>query len=353
MINISAEITGIKYIPLLCRKLHAFDFKDLAIGLSKEATFILKMHDKQLAVSWWVSPKRTRSYPYARVYDSLDFSGKKATIIPIVKDEGKDGDRDFLQWDTISLMSLLGVYVIISYYITAKRNIKYKNKITNQRFNIKQIKAEIKKLFSYQSDALHWNIEQVEKVGEIGKKALKSYDKISKALGIEMHSMKSAERRIKRLLEGGETFRNLSRELAHRAQMRESVTMQPKERVNGTKATLTIKNYFGGYYYLTSDEVKIDKKKAFLIEAKHTKENKLPSIGDIKDGLLKMILFTNLKNIRIDGKRYDPVPILKLTTGRGFRIDKLNKRQKETLETLKKEAKLNGFEILVNKYRIS
>jgi len=66
-----------------------------------------------------------------------------------------------------------------------------------------------------------------------------------------------------------------------------------------------------------------------------------------------MILFTNLKNIRIDGKRYDPVPILKLTTGRGFRIDKLNKRQKETLETLKKEAKLNGFEILVNKYRIS
>jgi len=66
-----------------------------------------------------------------------------------------------------------------------------------------------------------------------------------------------------------------------------------------------------------------------------------------------MILFTNLKNIRIDGKRYDPVPILKLTTGRGFRIDKLNKGQKETLETLKKEAKLNGFEILVNKYRIS
>ena len=66
-----------------------------------------------------------------------------------------------------------------------------------------------------------------------------------------------------------------------------------------------------------------------------------------------MVLFTNLKNIRIDGKRYDPVPILKLTTGRGFRIDKLNKGQKETLETLKKEAKLNGFEILVNKYRIS
>jgi hypothetical protein len=28
--------------------------------------------------------------------------------------KGKDGDRDFLQWDTISLMSLLGIYVIIA-----------------------------------------------------------------------------------------------------------------------------------------------------------------------------------------------------------------------------------------------
>ena len=72
-----------------------------------------KRQDNEFAVSWWVSPKRTRSYPYARVYDTLGFSGKKATIIPIIKDEGKDGDRDFLQWDTISLMSLLGVYVIV------------------------------------------------------------------------------------------------------------------------------------------------------------------------------------------------------------------------------------------------
>jgi len=114
--NISAKVTGIRYTPLLCKKLNVFDFEDLSKALSEEGTFIIEINKKQLALSWWVSAKRTRSYPYARVYDSLDFSGKKVTIIPIMKDEGKEGDRDFLQWDTISLMSLLGIYVIISYY---------------------------------------------------------------------------------------------------------------------------------------------------------------------------------------------------------------------------------------------
>ncbi|MGC9043411.1 MAG: hypothetical protein ACP5KG_06100, partial [Myxococcota bacterium] len=75
--------------------------------------------------SWWVSPKRTRSYPDARVYDTLSFEGKKVTIIPIINDEGREGDRDFLQWDTISLMSLLGVYVIIGYYKNAEKSKRY------------------------------------------------------------------------------------------------------------------------------------------------------------------------------------------------------------------------------------
>ncbi len=75
-----------------------------------------------------------------------------------MKDEGKEGDRDFLQWDTISLMSLLGVYTIISYYNCAEKSSRYRNKITNQRFDIEHLKKEISKLLSYQSDALHWNL---------------------------------------------------------------------------------------------------------------------------------------------------------------------------------------------------
>ena len=102
-------------------------------------------------------------------------------------------------------------------------------------------------------------------------------------------------------------------------------------------------------YYFTSDEVELHNNDIWLIDAKHTKTDDLPSLGDIKDGLLKMMLFTNLVDIKINGKNLNPVPILKLTTGKGFSIDTLTDKQKELLETLKKEAKTNGFRILANK----
>src|SRR3989338_5409744 len=189
MNNISAKIKGIKYAPLLCRELNTFSFSELDKALSSDATLILKIDDKnQIALSWWRSAKRTRTYPYSRVYDSLSFAGRKVTIIPIVKDEGKDGDRDFLQWDTISLMSLLGVYVIIAYYNDATQSSKYDKKITEQSFDIGYLKNQINNLLSYQSDALHWNLSQIDNIAEIGKKALDSYDKISQKVGVEMHS---------------------------------------------------------------------------------------------------------------------------------------------------------------------
>ena len=350
MNNISAKIKGIKYTPLLCRQLNTFNFIELDKALSNDATFILKIDDKnQIALSWWVSAKRTRSYPYARVYDSLSFAGKKVTIIPIVKDEGIDGDRDFLQWDTVSLMSLLGVYVVIAYYDDATQSSRYDKKITEQRFNIDYLKGQIKKLLSYQSDALHWNLSQIDNIAEIGKKAFDSYDKISQKVGVGMHSKKSAEKRILELKKGKNAFMALSRNLAEMAQKRESITVQPKEHLDGIKGTITITNYLGGNYYFTSDEVELHSKDIHLIDAKHTKEDKLPALGDIKDGLLKMILFTNLEDVKVNSEKFTPAPILKLTTADTFKLEDLNKSQKEMLDILKKEAKTNNFRILLNK----
>lgn len=347
--EISAKITGIKYKPFLCRELREFNLKELDIALSKDATFILDVDTKnKIAVSWWVSAKRTRSYPYARVYDSLNFSGKKVTIIPIFKDEGKEGDRDFLQWDTVSLMSLLGVYVIIAYYDNASSSSRYKKKITSQRFNINYLKDQIKKLLSYQSDALHWNLSQIDKVPEIADKAFVAYARISKKLGIEMHSEKTAQKRIEQLKEGKEAFMSLSRGLAEKAQQRERITIQPKEKLNGIKGTITIKNYLGGNYYFTSDEVEIHGNDIYLIDAKHTKTDKLPASGDIKDGLLKMMLFTNLEEVKLEGKNYNPVAVLKLTTGDMFDINDLNGSQKDLVDKLKKESKNNNFKLLIN-----
>src|SRR3989344_6130505 len=346
MNSITAKIKGIKYTPLLCRRLNTFKFDELDRAIPKEATFILKIDEKnQIALSWWVSAKRTRSYPYTRVYDTLSFSGKKITIIPVVKDEGKEGDRDFLQWDTISLMSLLGIYVIITYYNDAKRSKRYRHKITNQRFDTEYIQTQIKNILSYQSDALHWNLAHVDKVGQIGEKALEAYAKISKKLKVEMHSRQTAEKRIIELLKGKDEFMKLSRMLAEKAQRRERLTIQPKENLSGTKAIITIQNYLGGYYYFTSDEAEVKGNNVFLIEGKHSKNSSLPSLEDIKDGLLKMILFTNLEDVKIDNKDYNSKSVLKLSVEYGFKNSNLNKIQKESLSLLNKEAEQNGFEV--------
>jgi len=344
--DLSAKIKGIKYKPFLCRDLEVFEFNELGKALTSSASFILKINkENKVTISWWVSAKRTRSYPYARVYDTLGFSGKKITIIPIVKDEGKEGDRDFLQWDTVSLMSLLGIYVIVAYYSEAEPSKRYKNKITNQRFDTNYLKKQIKNILSYQSDALHWNISHIDNAGRIGQKALEAYDKISKKLKVEMHSRQSAEKRINELLKGKEEFMSLSRTLAEKAQKRERLTVQPKENLFGTKAIITIQNYLGGLYYFTADEVEVRGNNVFLIEGKHSKTNSLPSLEDIKDGLLKMILFTNLEDVKADGEKYKPIAVLKLTVENHFNENQLSSSQREILKLLREEAKNNNFQI--------
>ncbi|MFB0557294.1 MAG: hypothetical protein ACETVW_05510 [Dehalococcoidia bacterium] len=348
-LRVTANITDIIYKPLLCRELQLFEYDQLEKAVSQNASFLLRTRAAgNISVSWWVSPKRTRSYPYARVYDTLGFSGKKVTIIPVIKDEGKDGDRDFLQWDTVSLMSLLGVHVILGYYVEATRNINYRNKVTNQCFSFPEIKTKMEDLLSYQSDALHWNISQIEQAGEIARKALQAYGRISEALNIEMHSDATASKRIQELLKGRDEFMNLSRRLAEKAQRRESITTQPKEKLTGTKAILTIRNYLGGYYFFTADEAWVEGHDLFLAEGKYTKGDSLPSIGDIKDGLLKMILFTNLEDVQVNGLIYNCVAVLKLTTVPRLSGYRLNENEKRLMDILSQEAQINRFRIAIN-----
>lgn len=345
---ISAEITGIKYTPFLCSELKSYKFNKIKEALSNETSFILEIDENnKLAISWWVSAKRTRSYPYARVYNTLNFSGKKVTIIPVFKDEGKEGDRDFLQWDTISLMSLLGINVIIAYYVTAEKSSRYNHKITKQKFNTEYIKKEIKRLLHYQSDPLHWNLEQTNRIGLLGHKAIKAYIRISKKLMVDMHSLEKAKLKIDKISKSRNEFIRLSRGLAEQAQLRESVTEQPKEFLVGAgeKAVLTIENYLGGNYFFTVDESSISGKHISLVEAKHTSKKNFPSQDDIKDGLLKMVLFTNLKKVKVNDIEYLPQAVLQLTSNKGFYLENLNDSQSKIFTLLMKEAKTNNFSV--------
>ncbi|NJN78755.1 MAG: hypothetical protein HC803_10915 [Saprospiraceae bacterium] len=68
--------------------------------------------------------------------------------------------------------------------------------------------------------------------------------------------------------------------------------------------------------YFTVDEVELLQNNLRLIEAKHTNSGKFPSRGDIKDGLLKMILYTNLEAVKVDGISCTTTPVLKLTASK-------------------------------------
>ncbi len=65
--EITAKITGIKYKVKLANELKKIDFKEFDINKIPSSCLITD-RKKSFAISKWVSPKRTRSYPYERVY---------------------------------------------------------------------------------------------------------------------------------------------------------------------------------------------------------------------------------------------------------------------------------------------
>ncbi|MDR1698640.1 MAG: hypothetical protein LBR75_02290, partial [Prevotellaceae bacterium] len=298
--DIKGKITGIKYKVSLAETLKTIDIKDFNINESP-AFCLVKDKANSFAVSKSVSPKRTRSYPYERVYNTLN-SSKKITVIPIVKDEGAAGDRDFLQWDTVSLMSLLDVFVIFAYSEKVEINPRFANKITNQQFDNDYILSKIKEIEQYHSSALHWNLNELKSnLHTIIDKAKACYSEIENNLGVKLHNLNGLDSFKEKIGKEVETFMQFSREKAEKAQAREMLTTQPKESLSTlTKAKITITNYLGGQYFFTVDEILIENDTVYLIEGKHSANSILPSKGDIKDGLLKMILYSNLCEVEVD-----------------------------------------------------
>jgi len=359
-LNIQGKITGIKYKPVFIEELRVFDLSNFDINTAP-ASCLISNKKNTLAISKWVSPKRTRSYPFERVYNTLNIS-KKITVIPIIKDEGASGDRDFIQWDTISLMSLLDVFIIFTNYTDAE---KLKNKITNQKFDNSYVISKIKEIEQFHSSALHWNLDELQKnLHKIIDKTKKSYEKISLKTGIRLHNHSGIDNFKNRIGKDISLFMNFSREKAKNAQSREYKTIQPKESLSSfSKAKITILNYLGGKYFFTVDEISIHNKKTHLIESKHSKGNLLPSLSDIKDGLFKMILYCNLEDVTVDGIATEYIPVLKLTSGRlsgeitslsnledvdvFFANNNLSSLKKKLIKKVFSEANQNNFFVII------
>jgi hypothetical protein len=265
----------------------------------------------------------------------------RVTIIPFVKDEGIDGDRDFLQWDTVSLMSLLKVYVIPAFYKIAKKSSRNPNKITAQEFDYDYLLDRLNMFADFnQSDAVHWNLKEIqEQIVHVAELAKRHYQGISGRTGVELHSLDGLDERIHRMKEDIADYRAYSRIQAQSARERERVTRHEQERVSGDKSIITIKNFIGGYYYWTVDETSRIGDRLLLVEKKHSRKSRLPHMGDIKDAFLKMVLFANLSKVAADGQPCKPCPVVGLTSDllQGYCHSAMDNSQVE------KFFKRNGF----------
>jgi hypothetical protein len=317
VLHFTGFIRGVSYRTYLADKLKEIDFDVFDINTANTCGLI-KTTTTELAYSQWVSPKRTRSYPFARIYHTYN-SSKVLTIIPVIKDEGKDGDRDRIQYSTISWMNLLNVYIVLAYYQTAdkstrKEQIK-KDKLSNQRFNNDFVKSQIQEIIDYRQSALHWNKNLFEqRFTQIFEQALNCYDYISRETGVKVHSRQGMDDYLQQIIEEFEEFRNISLKGSQSASKREALTSHKLEYlVDGLKATFSIENYLGGVYYLTPDEIFYENDTYVIQESKNTSKAALPKLPDIQDGLFKLILFSNLDNLILNNRAVSFIAKLKLT----------------------------------------
>ena len=363
-LEITGEVEKIKYKQFLGDKLREFDIKDLDVNKTQGA-FVVNKQKEQIAVSRWTSPKRTRSYPYERVYDTMSYTGKKVAVIPVVKDEGLGGDRDFLQWDTISLLSLLNVHIVLAYYDDAEKNPKGKDKITNQKFDNEFIKGKLDQIIGSKETAREWNERESKNLKSVFEQAKFSYKKIAEKTNTYLHDAAKLDELIL-VAETPQKFIEFSRRNSQNAQEREFVTIQPNESLSTlSKGKITITNALFGKYYFTVDETKIDEKTVYLIEAKHTKSAKFPSKNDIKDGLIKMMLYTNLQNVKYGKTPLNHKVQIRLTSEKlegsinsndaAEKFDKfcsdnsINIKEKAFLSKLFEEARANNFTVILER----
>ena len=359
---ITAEVETIKYKQFTGDALRTFQSENFDINTTPGA-FLVNNEKEKIAVSRWISPKRTRSYPYERVYDTLVQTGKKVTIIPVVKDEGLGGDRDFLQWDTISLLSLLNVHFIPAYYNDAVKNTNRNDQITGQKLDNEFVTGKLNEVFNFKGTAREWNEKESKDLKITFEKARTAYREISKTTKTYLHN-EDALNEIIKLSENPNDFAAFSRAKSQKGQNRELNSIQPKEALStDTKGGVTITNLNGGRYFFTCDETRVENGTLYLIEDKHSQRAIMPSENDIKDGLLKMMVYTNLKNVRLGKNPLKSKAVLRLTSSKivgsinsdmkdaeikqFFEANKLETSKQNLINKLFQEARENKFTIII------
>lgn len=317
-LRLNGVIRNVRYkTTLQSPHLASYLFENFNINYAKGYGVIHINENYKLGYSQWISPKRTRSYPFARLYNIYHLP-KRITIIPIMKDEGIGGDHDFINFITLSWMNLANIYLILAYYDSAIAHPQNHNKITQQRFDAKYIHDRLEEIVDYQQTALHWNMMHFERDFDwIYQKALSSYEHIEQKTGVMLHPRQIQLKKLEAYQRNNkfhlETFKQISLGRSQSAAQREQQTKHALERLgDGDKALFFITNWLGGEYHLTADEVFFENDTLIIQESKNSKDM-FPSLSDIQDGLFKLILFSNMQAVMLNESAVSFKTRLKIT----------------------------------------
>jgi len=355
-------------------ELPVYPWDTFDINSVKPACKVVFPDDTVIALSRWRGPKRTRTYPLASVYETYSFrSGKIITVIPIVKDEGKDTNLDRVNFITLSWMSLMNVYIILAWYASAKK--KSNTRITDQKLEGCHVRKKIEEILQYKMDAHHWNRQHFNNdFIPIYNEAIKSYAKIAHDQQVQLHSSETHEKFVCQIRSEAhpdildlERFKEVSLAQSQRSAISETFTEHRLElRGRFPKPLFEIENYLGGKYYLTADEVEfINEDEVIIRESKNTTRGVLPSMNDIKDGLFKLLLYSQLSELHYEDRRLRFTAQMRLTGNfsgelslpakesclQGFLSQFRSERQRKSIECkltwLNRELELLGIQAIL------
>lgn len=316
---LSGTIRNVKYLPQFHnRKLKRYDLSSFDSNVRSGSCIVQYDEEYMIGFSKWVSPKRTRTYPFSRIYNTYHLP-KIVTVIPIIKDEGIAGDNDRINFMTLSWMNLMDVYIILAWYDDAEPHATKPNKVTNHSFNNSYIIQKLHEIRLNRKSAMHWNEMHFENDFErIYRRAIERYQVIGSQLRCKMNPASRHINTLNKFLVRGdfsiEAFKKATLSGSLSAARREAETTHKLERLtDGINAHLEIKNRLGGTYHLTADEAFWERGELVLQESKNTTGSGLPSNGDIQDGLFKCILHSNIHELRLSDTEVTFSTRLKLT----------------------------------------
>ena len=357
--------------------LRSYSHTDFDVNAAGQTGIVRFDGGAELAFAKWVTPKRTRSYPFARLYDILSFAGKRVAIIPVIKDEGlgsgkNKSNNDRINFITLSWMNLANVYILLAWYAGAKR--KSPTRITAQRFDSTYVREKLRAIAESSQTSSEWN-EHLFKTTfvDIYGRAVQSYIDIGRTLGVEMHPpddhyryLQSIQDSVDKSMICRDRFAELSLERSKSAARRELEVSHRHEvvKAGSRKGIFEIWDGNAGRYFLTSDEIEIDAEsgEVRIQEAKNSSGGKIPGIQDVKDGLFKILLFSQMKVESGGGERRSCRVTLKLTGGVRSSInlpaddraiteycqrEGLTASMREVVVMVNAESRANGFTVFI------